>query len=411
MRRGIGLAVPALLLVAAACTTSESEPTTTSADPTTTTSSTTTTTAAPPVIDVDRLVIIDEEGLVVTMNRDGSSEVVVSADGEIPFQPIWAPDGQSVAYSDRANSEFIVADAMGGGELRIEMEAPPFYFSWSPSGGELGSLRNKATGGLIHERFFVGEVLTVAEVDDGAPYSFSWNPDGSETVAHVGTERLDLVSSDGNAAALGVTPGVFQAPQWTDGGIVVAVVTEAGQQIVRIDGEAFETLAEVGGSVFFEVSASERYLAVQSFGGEGDSVSVALTDEPVPPNQLLVIDLETGERTVVTDGPSFGFFWSPGGDRLLVMEPEGAPGTFAISIWDNGELLEGPTFQASAQWLGEFIPFYDQYARSMSLWAPDGSAYAFIGTYDGDRGIYVADVASGAVNRVAGGTWVAWSPR
>lgn len=362
---------------------------------------------------MDRLVVVDGGGLVVTMNPDGSDRVVLSGEREFPFQPVWSPDATAIAYASRASdAALIVADADASREARrAAIDTPPFYFYWSPTGDELGSLRNGATGGLVHDRFDVGDELTFAEVDTGAPYYFSWNPAGTSTVAHVGVDRLDIVSGDGSTEALGVMPGAFQAPQWTADGIVAAALSGDGQQIVRIDGDSVETLAEVDGSVIFGVSATGRYLAVQSFNSDVDSVSVALLQDPAPPNRLQVIDLDSGERTTVTDRPAVGFFWSPAVDRLLIIEATGEIGELVISVWDGGEIREGPRFVVAAQWFSEFLPFYDQYAQSMSLWAPDARAYAFVGTYEGERGVFVAETDGGTVAKVADGIWVAWSPR
>jgi hypothetical protein len=348
---------------------------------------------------------------VVTLDRDGTNDVVISEDGDIPFQPIWAPDSESIAFANRsADPAFIVADAMGGEDMRLSVSLPPFYFYWSPSGNELGALRNRSTGGLVHERFQIADELTVVEVDGGAPYYFSWNPAGDGTVAHVGADRLDTVATDGATEALDVVPGVFQAPQWTAQGIVAAVRDDDEQRIVRIQDGTVEHLVEAGGSVIFGVSDSGRYLAVQSFDAATNSVSVALVDEPVAPNRLQVVDLESGDLTSVTEGPAVGFFWSPTLDRLLIIEAEGQVGNLALSVWDNGEVRSGPSFTVAPQWFSEFLPFYDQYAQSMSLWSPDASAYAFIGAYESERGIFIANVDDGSVTRLADGSWVAWSP-
>lgn len=415
MRRTLRWAMLATLVVAGACTSGDEAVDTTVAATAvaTTTTTSTTTLPPPPELEVDRLVIVDGAGQVVAMDRDGANPTVLSAEGDVPFQPVWSPDAEAVAYASRAGSpEFIVTAASGGSTpIRATLDTPPFYFYWSPTGGELRSLRNSLAGGLAHERFVVGDELRVTEIDGGAPYYFSWKPDGSSTVAHVGIDRLDLIAVDGEREALDVVPGAFQAPQWTHDGIVAAVIEDDAQSIARIAGDEVEHLVDVDGSVVFAVSASGRYLAVQSLNPDADAVSVAFVDEELPPNRLEVIDLESGDRSTVTSRPVVSFFWSPALERLLIIEAAGNAGQLVMSVWENGELTEGPTFVVGRQWLGEFLPFFDQYAQSMSLWAPDAGAYAFTGSYEGERGIFVVDVASNDVSRAADGTWVAWSPR
>ncbi len=413
MGRTVRWALLATLLLAAACTSGDEAVDTTVGATTTIPTTTTTTLPPPPALQVDRLVIVDGAGQVVAMDRDGANPTVLSAAGEVPFQPVWSPDAEAIAYASRAGSpEFIVTAATGdGAPVRTTLDTPPFYFYWSPAGGELRSLRNSLSGGLAHERFVVDDGLTVTEIDGGAPYYFSWKPDGSSTVAHVGIDRLDLIDVDGAREALDVVPGAFQAPQWTDDGIVAAVIEDDEQSIARIDGENVEHLVDVDGSVVFAVSATGRYLAVQSLNPDANAVSVALVQEELPPNRLEVIDLESGERTTVSSRPVVSFFWSPALERLLILEAAGNAGQLVTSVWEEGAVAEGPTFVVGRQWLGEFLPFFDQYAQSMSLWAPDAGAYAFTGSYEGERGIFVVDVASGDVARIADGTWLAWSPR
>ena len=59
--------------------------------------------------------------------------------------------------------------------------------------------------------------------------------------------------------------------------------------------------------------------------------------------------------------------------------------------------------------LRDLVPFFDQYAQSMTLWSPDGSAFAFPGVVDGEDGIWVQELAGADPRRIAGGSWVAWS--
>jgi Tol biopolymer transport system component len=59
--------------------------------------------------------------------------------------------------------------------------------------------------------------------------------------------------------------------------------------------------------------------------------------------------------------------------------------------------------------LRDLVPFFDQYAQSMTLWSPDGTAFAFPAAVNGEAGIWRQDLSGGDPIRVAGGSWVAWS--
>ena len=412
----------ALALVAASCTADSDQQTgdaASSAVSTTTVADAPSDGPAPSPPDVGRLVMIDGEGQIVASDPDGSDAVVLAAAAEVPFQPTWSPDASRVAYATQSGRpELVVTGADGDGDSvrRAALQSPAFYLAWSPDGERVSALRNGSEAVALDVVDLGASDLEAIELDQGAPYWFSWDPDGDRLAAHVGTDRLDVVGADGEISPLGVGPGAFRVPQWTAAGLV-AVGAEAGQQaLIRIatDGEV-EVLAAVGGVVGFSVNPAGTKVAIQSFepddDGTGDAIEASLpAQEPLPSNNLLVLDLETGDVTVVSLQAALAFFWSPVDDRLLVLDDGGGEGAVRWRVWDGDTLDDGPTFQPGASFARELLAFFDQYQRSMSLWAPDGSAYAFPGRIDGEEGIWIADVTSERATRVADGSWVAWSP-
>jgi TolB protein len=131
----------------------------------------------------------------------------------------------------------------------------------------------------------------------------------------------------------------------------------------------------------------------------------------VSANRLSVIDLDTGSITDVAGPRTAAFFWAPGGDRLLVLEgAEEDPGTFRWSVWTPTEMERYGSFVPGRDWVLEFLPFFDQYAQSIRLWAPDGSAFAFPGSIDERSGIWVQRLDADEPERISDGTWVDWSP-
>lgn len=403
----------AAAVLAAACTSGDgpvASDASTTAPPTTTS-----TTSAPARLEIDRLVVVDSTGRVVTVDGDGGNQQVLSEEGELPFQPVWSPDGTQIAFSSRAASPgFVVVDAASGEQRRVTTGSASFYFSWSPQGNRLGSLRNGPTG-IVFEMVDVGDELSIREVDVGQPFYFAWSPKGDELVVHVGANRLDVLSplpQAGEPETLAPAPGIYRAPQWLDPGVVSALERDDGVEVAFIARDGAETpIVRVQGVVQFEASHDARRLAVMSFDGEGgDSVSVLLqTDEPLPANRLYVVDITTGEATQVTTEPALAFFWSPDGSKLLVMELAEEQGKVQWSVWEDGVTTPGPVFTPSAGWITEFLPFFDQYAQSMRLWAPDSTAYTFAGRIDEETGIWVVSADGGEPVRIIDGSWVSWS--
>ncbi len=409
------------LIVAACSTGSGDEPVSESDEPTSSTTTVADTTAdgpTPALPEVGRLVVLDDDRQVVAMDPDGADAVVLSEAYEVPFQPIWSPDASRVTYATRsAGPELVVTDADGQNVQRAALENPAFYLSWSPDGDRIGALRNGSDAVALDMIDLDGTDPEAVEIDQGAPYWLSWDPGGDRLAAHVGTDRLDVVGADGDISPLGVGPGAFRVPDWTDAGLV-AVGAESGQQaLIRIaPGGTVEVLAAVEGSVGFSVSPDGTRVAVQAFQPDdeeaGEVIQATLpTQEPLPTNSLVVLDLETGEVTIASLENVLAFFWSPVGDRLLLLTDGGGDGAVRWQVWDGENLSDGPTFQLGESFARDFLAFFDQYQRSMSLWAPDGSGYAFPGRIDGEDGIWVADPTSDRATRVAGGSWVAWSSR
>jgi len=370
--------------------------------------------AEPP--QVDRLVVVDDDGLVASIDRNGDDRVVLSEERELPFQPVWSPDSTRIAYASRAaNPSFVVVDAVSGESTGVATESASFYFFWSPQGDRLGSLRNGPSG-IVFEVVTAGDKLVIDEVDTGQPFYFSWSPAGDRVVAHVGADRLDVLSppDDGlGPEALALAPGAFRAPQWVQAGVVGVLQRAGGQRLAVVAADGSETaVVTVEGGVGFAVSPDGERVAVISFlEVDGTSVSAMLQSVPtLPRNRLYVVDLATGEATAVTEEPALAFFWSPDGTKLLVMELSDAPQEVQLTVWEEGETTPGPSFRPEVSWVDEFLPFFDQYAQSMRLWAPDSSAYAFVGRIGDESGVWVAPADGGAPLLVSDGSWVSWSP-
>jgi Tol biopolymer transport system component len=361
-----------------------------------------------------RLAVVNAEGNLVTLNPDGSDEVVldeVEAGRSQVRQPTWSPDGSRVAWvhvevTDDQTLETVLATSTARGTRATETTTGvvvPFYLSWDPTSSRIAYLGGREMD--IEIGIVEGDRGRATPLDTGQPYYLSWAPEGDEMLVHVGEDRLERLGLDGTRTTVAERPGTFFAPVWTSDGrtFVYASVDDEGQRLVVHDVRQPDgrSLVPFDGLVRFVVSPDGRRVAFQ-----------ILAEQRAQP--LTVIDVRTGETTEIVGGLSGGFFWSPDGERLLYLtaDPDEDRNWYRWGVWDGTSSFTTPRFVPSLLVAQEYLPFFEQYAQSMSLWSPDGSAFAYPGQNEaGEVGIWVqAAEPERAPVLVAGGTFVAWSP-
>ena len=324
----------------------------------------------------------------------------------------------------------------GTAETRARVDFPPFYLLWDPTSARIAYL-GTGLGGLEMGLVDVaagGE--EAASIDNGAPYYLSWAPDGQSLVVHVGARRLDFLDLKGDRTPVGADPGLFNAPVWSaDGATLVYAAVEATDQRIVVsdsDGANSRDIVRYEGFVSFLLNPQGDRIAFQP-GGEtpqspGQTALAPRSREPrvVPaavraqgdlPTAsvgLSVIDLESNEVTQITDDPVAVYFWSPDGTKLLVMELElgGEEPWFRWLVWEDGAAFSTGRFFPSALLLRSYLPFFDQYAQSLTLWSPDSEAFTYAGrNEDGEMGIWVQQAGDGeAPVKVSAGVFASWSP-
>ncbi|HWB90027.1 MAG TPA: hypothetical protein VG872_12580 [Acidimicrobiia bacterium] len=368
-----------------------------------------TTSLAPEPTGPGRLAVVDSEGDIVVMEADGSDPVEVAVAGEEIglAQPIWSPDGSRLSWAQVSGEgpAYAISDLEGEPTV-VPLDQFPYYAFWSPAKDRVGTLRNGSSG-VVFEMITLpsGEVELVEE---DAPFYFSWSPTGERVAAHAGPERLldlGVGSSDGPA---GDTDDGYLAPQWIPDGVLH--VSGGDLVLVSSDGSS-RSLAEVAGLTTFVANRQGTKVAVQSISsGGGQSVALRETAAAVRPNVVTVIDLDSGEFTTAAESPAVGFFWSPDGERLLVLAPDESGAALVASVWGDGGLEQYSAYQPSPIQLRDLFPFFPQYAQSLSFWAADSSAFVLAGAIDGEQGIWVQTLGESAPELVSGGSWAVWSP-
>ena len=359
-----------------------------------------------------RLAVVDN-GNVVVMDPDGQNRIdVTDSPSSGPatafyFQPTWSPDGTLLAFSEISPAtRLYIASPDDGTTASLEVTSLPFYLSWSDS-NTLATLRNGANGLQLETTTEESLADGLTLVDEGAPLYFSWEPGGERLVTHIGTDRLEL-TDNGSSRPLGPAPGDFQAPHWAAAGIVAVQQDGRDQELTIIAPDGTSTpLARTLGATYLVPTQDGSRIAAQVVSGETNGLSVLYQQTPVLPSNQLVVAESDGTVTVVSESPVLAFFWSPGGDRLLLLDVADQ-GEARWQVWADDTLEEVVRFEIEPSFARDLLPFFDQYAQNVSLWSPDGTAFAFPGSIDGEAGIWVQELGEPPI-RVSGGTWVAWS--
>ena len=370
------------------------------------------------------LVVTRSNASIFTITPDGSdrTDLVEERPGLAVAQPTWSPDAERLVWTEvdhmsEVPETFIVTSGPRGEDReRKESSLAPFYFSWSPTGEQIAFLGG-GPGGTVDLGIMDG---TVRLLGSAQPYYFAWAPDGDTLLTHTNLDTVALVATDGTATTLEATEARFQAPQWSAdgtrlvyatgtppaaGGVRTGAFQSNGQEIVIADttGSVLRGLGTFSGVATFELSPDGSQLAH----------SVTLDRNTFNFGPLVVTDLESGEETTVSQSPVLAFQWSPTGDALLYLGSEGGVDhpTFRWAVWDGTSSTEYAGVVPTATFATSYLPFWDQYARSHTLWAPDGSAFAYSGLNAADEPtIWVQKVGADEPTEVASGDVVFWSP-
>ena len=357
--------------------------------------------------------MLDEGGTLTAFAADGSDAVVLarSVTGvSLVRQPSWSPDGSRIAWvnlaADGTSGDVITARADGTRPTDTPVDIAPFYLSWDPTSSHIAYLGNSPPVGI--ELGLVDPASsTPSSIDDGSPLYLSWAPSGKQLLVHIGRHRLDRLALDGSPTSVPDQPGMFTAPVWTADGRTFVYVSRAGgggQRLVAYDlgtGRR-QVLTRFEGGISFVVSPDGSRIAFEVLRGQ-----IIVTP-------LSVIDRETGTIETVAHVYAPAFFWSPDGTKLLSLLPDVTPERiwFRWNVWEDGSSFSTPRFVPSLVFSRDYLQFFEQYAQSMTLWSPDGSAFVYAGEREsGGPGIWIQPASQDAAPvRLADGEFAIWSP-
>jgi dipeptidyl aminopeptidase/acylaminoacyl peptidase len=249
----------------------------------------------------------------------------------------------------------------------------------------------------------------------GQPVYWSWSAASSAILTHSGrsvTEQpekaviklFDLTSEENAGTTLNYFPAFFQAPAYSPDGDHLLIAAEMLQRhstlvMAQNDGEPEDLLVDWQGTLTFSWSPDGRRIAYVT--GRHSPIGGSI-------GALNILDMgEDGERSnyQVRSSNVLAFFWSPDSRKIAYFEPrvlkrEGSRDllVLAVSVLDveNGTVQFLTTIRPTLAFLGQVIPFYDQYQRSHTIWSPDSRQIVVNSiTEDNLPGIYAISMEDG----------------
>ena len=363
-------------------------------------------------VSVNRIAFVARDGNLYTVRPDGNDRVQLTGLSllspetrpleQASFWPTWSPDGQTLVFSqltrEDASSSISVSLLAVDIATLVERElyvnpttatpliAPgtPHYMSWSPDSSRLTFLAMEPEGQVLRMSHPTtsDETRKLAQL---APLYHVWSPDGDALLFHT-NRRLSLVQDTTirDILPLEAETLTFRTPAWSpDGRRVAYVATDDIDQnnlmVASPIGSGTQVLAQVGAKSAFLWSPSAELIAI--------------VDSPDPTlayfTELRLVSPTGDQETILAKEPILAFFWSPDGQRIayVALNEASLPQlTWKIIDIRGGEsheltqFLPSPLFQV-------LLIFFDQYAHSHSIWAPDSSQILFVGRLSGQEEI------------------------
>ncbi len=300
--------------------------------------------------------------------------------------PTWSPDSRQLACFARQGEDgpasvyTVTADGVESWEQANLGQGTPIYGSWSPQTDMFAVLVQRSDRQLSLETIGIVQPDKTRTLLTGAPIFWSWAPQGQLVAAHVGdnkTGRVVLLEAATGAVVREVSarPGAFRVPLWSPNGELLTYVergADGGQTLRLLDIQSGQSapVSHTDGMTAALWSPDGQALVFGSTQRQNSLLSPALH----------LLDLSTSQTTTLLETPVAGFLWTPHGTSLVYLSVDVQHSQLWWHQYDRitGESRELIRFLPSREQTLQFS-FFDQYAGSHPLLAPDGTLLTFTG--------------------------------
>jgi Tol biopolymer transport system component len=400
---------------------------------------------------VNRIAYMDDELNIQVIDSNGENRVVLTSDAKPDNDlayifPTWSPDSKHLAFvriggtSASPDGTLLISNVSGGEPYTIFKSSSliPFYLYWSPDSQRIGFLTQSSN----EMSLMLGNADGKGDprkLESGSPFYWAWSPDSRTLLAHIGGSKRDSHSArlallkwqtNDSPQMLAQGPATFQAPQYSpDGSMILYAGTGDSDQdalyAADADGGHLQTITNYDGRIAFAWSPDGKRIAWMT----------TPVDSELPYlGPLFVGDKDGKNAKQIGNEDILAFSWSPDGKRiayltLLLPGSQGCsdcsrgPGLSApldqghpiqfrwrVAEIDQGRVWTLATFAPTANFIS-VLPYFDQYARSVTFWSPDGKNFVYTQREEqGSGGVWVTDVVENTTpRRIADGTLAVWS--
>ena len=355
---------------------------------------------------------VHDDGSLWLIDVDGRSVLLAGADDGAHGFPTWSPDASKIAVTrvSAIDASIVVfdVDRASTGPLvdpRVIFQSAtvgPFYLSWTPDGQDVSFLANEPAGIALRIAPADGSAPIDgtgpgAVIRTGNPFYYDWI-DSDRLLAHIGNGAeafLGEIGRDGAPIGTAIkAPGIFRSVD------VSADGTYAGYVRAGEDGEDAVVVAAREGSD--EQSMPVFGIAALEFSPTDDTIASIGAIEPqdapagFPNGPLRLLDARTGATRTLLDGRVVSFAWSPDGTTIAAirlvpfpdvlasspsLSPSASPAPdglteIRLAFVDvaSGEIRSESRVTPGSLYVGALLTYFDQYALSHRLWAPDSSS-------------------------------------